>query len=118
MVGDQPKQVVCQACNARHGYRTGPARKPADAEPTPSRQMTGGEREAQRRADQKANELRALAAEIAEATEVRSFDPKSRYRAGEIISHPEFGRGKIETVLRSSLLVRFSIGGLKSVMLN
>ena len=49
---------------------------------------------------------------------MRAFDPKARYRAGEIISHPEFGRGKIETVLRSSLLVRFSIGGLKSVMLN
>jgi hypothetical protein len=119
MVGDQPKQVVCQACNARHGYRTTPARKgAADAEPTSNRPLTGGEREAQKRADHKAAELRALAAEIAEATEVRPFDPKARYRSGEIISHPEFGRGKIETVLRSSLLVRFSVGGLKSVMLN
>jgi RNase P/RNase MRP subunit POP5 len=48
---------------------------------------------------------------------VRSFDPKARYRAGEILSHPEFGRGKVETVLRSSLLVRFSVGGMKSLML-
>jgi hypothetical protein len=107
MVGDEPKQVVCQACNARHGYRTAPARKsPAEAEPV-----------AQKRADQKAAELRTLATELAEATEVRTFDPKARYRAGEIISHPEFGRGKVETVLRSSLLVRFSVGGLKSLML-
>jgi len=58
-----------------------------------------------------------LANEIATATEVRDFDPKGRYRNGEIIYHPEFGRGKIENVLRSSLLVRFPIGGLKSLML-
>ena len=51
------------------------------------------------------------------ATEVKSFDPKQRYRVGDIISHPEYGRGKIESVLRSSLLVRFAIGGLKSLML-
>jgi hypothetical protein len=119
MVGDQPKQVVCQRCNGRHGYRTSPARKgAAEVEVAPSRTLSGSELQAQKRADQKAAELRALATEIAEATDVRPWDPKSRYRAGEIISHPEFGRGKIETVLRSSLLVRFSVGGLKSVMLN
>ena len=119
MVGDEPKQVVCQSCNARHGYRTAPARKTAEAEATETRSTGGGgSRGGDSRADQKAAELRALAAEIAQATEVRPWDPKSRYRPGEYISHPEFGRGKVETVLRSSLLVRFSIGGLKSVMLN
>jgi hypothetical protein len=117
MVGDQPKQVVCQACNARHGYRTAPARKGApEVEPAPTRMTTGAEREAQRRADQKAAEQRAMANELAGATDVRTFDPKARYRAGEFIWHPDYGRGKIETVLRSSLLVRFS-DGLKSVML-
>ena len=60
----------------------------------------------------------ALGSAFATAAEtVRVFDPKERYKAGEIISHPEFGRGKIENVLRSSLLVRFPIGGLKSLML-
>ena len=52
------------------------------------------------------------------AAEIKVFDPKQRYRVGDIISHPEFGRGKIENVLRSSLLVRFPIGGLKSLMLS
>jgi hypothetical protein len=118
LVGDEPKQVVCQACNNRHGYRTTPARKSSgETEKTPDRVVSGAEREAQRRADQKANELRVLAAELAGATEVRLFDPKSRYKPGDVISHPEFGRGKVETVLRSSLLVRFSVGGLKSLML-
>ena len=68
-------------------------------------------------AKRKAAELRALGEEVSAAPHVRVFDPKERYKAGEIIVHPEYGRGKIENVLRSSLLVRFPIGGLKSLML-
>lgn len=114
MVGTVPKQVVCQACNGRHGYRTTPARKSASDTPKP---QTAPESEAVRRAEQKAEELRALGRELAETTQVRSFDPRERYRVGEAISHPEYGRGKVETVLRSSMLVRFPNGGLKSLML-
>ena len=123
LVGDEPKQVVCQACNGRHSYRTTPARK-GTAEETPggslgsSATTTPQQRDAQRKAEQKAAEQRALQAEVAQAAEVRPFDPKSRYKTGEIIVHPQFGRGKVETVLRSSLLIRFSQGGLESVILN
>jgi hypothetical protein len=114
MVGSTPKQVVCQACNARHGYRTTPAR----ARPSHGAQMQSPqETEAARKAEQKAEELRALGRELAESTQVRPFDARDRYRVGEVISHPEFGRGKVETVLRSSMLVRFPNGGLKSIML-
>jgi len=115
MVDDTPKQVVCQACNARHGFRTSPARKSAGE---PAKVETPQESEAVRRAEQKAEELRALGREVAESSQVRSFDARDRYKAGEIIAHPEYGRGKVETVLRSSLLVRFPIGGLKSLMLS
>jgi hypothetical protein len=118
MVGTEPKQVLCQVCNSRHAYRTGPARRRATAESAvvgdgDSRPRVSVDPEAQRRAAQ----LRALGEEVAAAQEVRRFDPKERYKAGEIISHAEFGRGKVENVLRSSLLVRFSVGGLKSLML-
>jgi hypothetical protein len=116
MVGDTPKQVVCQACNGRHGYRTTPAR----AKPAEENKASRGpqESEAVRRAEQKAEELRSLGRELAECTQVRNFDARDRYRVGEVISHPEFGRGKVETVLRSSMLVRFPNGGLKSLMLS
>jgi hypothetical protein len=118
MVGDTPKQVLCQVCNSRHAHRTGPVRprtatgatSAADGE---SRPRIAIDPEAQKRAA----ELRALAEEVAAAPTVRAFDPKERYKAGEIIAHPEFGRGKVENVLRSSLLVRFPAGGLKSLML-
>jgi len=115
MVDSAPKQVVCQACGGRHGFRTTPARKPASESAKPS---TPKESEAVRKAEHKAEEMRALGREVAETSQVRVFDARDRYKVGEIISHPTYGRGKVETVLRSSMLVRFPIGGLKSLMLN
>jgi hypothetical protein len=117
MVGATPKQVVCQACGNRHNYRTTPARKASATEgsaPTSSPQET----EAARRSEQKAEELRALGRELADIADVRTFNPRERYKVGEAIWHPEFGRGKVQTVLRSSMLVRFASGGMKSVMLS
>lgn len=115
MIGDTPKQVVCQACGGRHGYRTTPARaKPTEDTEASAPAQTS---EAARKAEQKAEELRALGRELAEATQVRAFDAHDRYKVGEVIAHPEFGRGKVETVLRASMLVRFPTGGLKSLML-
>jgi hypothetical protein len=116
MVGNEPKQVLCQSCGSRHAYRTSAARRKT-GEPTAteasSRRTSAGDPEAKKRADA----LRALNAEIAAAEVVRPFDPKQRYRAGEIIDHPEYGRGRVENVLRSSLLVRFSAAGLKPLSL-
>jgi len=118
MVGNEAKQVLCQVCGSRHSHRTVATRRPA----TGSSTTGGGETEERGRpvdpeTKRKAAELRALGEEVAASTEVRLFDPRERYKAGEIISHPEYGRGKIQNVLRSSLLVRFSVGGLKSLML-
>jgi hypothetical protein len=122
MVGDHPKQVICQACNSRHDFRTEPparhrsavkaaAAAAAASEAAGSQSMAptarrNEDRELARRQEAK----RLLQKELAEAPEPRPFDPKGRYKAGEIIVHPEHGRGKIENVLRGSLLVRFLEG--------
>jgi hypothetical protein len=117
MVGDQPKQVICQVCNSRHDFRTEPpARHKKAAAASATSSSMGGEmgstarrnedRELQKRQEAK----RQLQKELQEAAEPRTFDPKARYKAGEIIVHPEHGRGKIENVLRGSLLVRFLEG--------
>jgi hypothetical protein len=117
LVGSEPKQVLCQVCNSRHAFRTTAARRSsaegAAANVSDSRPRSGQDPEAAKKAAQ----LRELAQEVNAAAEIKSFDPKQRYKVGDIIAHPEFGRGKIENVLRSSLLVRFPIGGLKSLML-
>lgn len=117
MIGTRPRQVLCQACGARHGYRTSPARQDKAGGPLRSQPLAPQETLAARNAEQKAEELRALGRELAAASDVRAFDPKQRYKPGDVISHAEFGRGKVETVLRSSLLVRFPQGGLKSLIL-
>lgn len=116
MVGAEPKQVLCQACNSRHTYRTGPARKrgePVEGAVSSTSRRVPVDPEAAKRAEAQ----RALAEELATAASVRQFNPKERYKAGEIISHAEYGRGKVENVLRSSLLVRFSRAGLKPLTL-
>lgn len=114
MVGDQPKQVICQVCNSRHDYRTEPParhKKAATATATSSGAVMTGHTRAEDRELQKRQEAkRALQKELAEAVDPRPFDPKARYKSGEIIVHPEHGRGKIENVLRGSLLVRFLEG--------
>jgi hypothetical protein len=114
MVGSAPKQVLCQACGSRHTYRTGPARKRETSEAVAS---TSRKAPVDPEVARRAEILRVLAEELATAAVVRAFNPKERYKAGEIISHPEYGRGKIENVLRSSLLVRFSRSGLKPLTL-
>jgi hypothetical protein len=117
MVETMPKQVVCQACGNRHNFRTTPARKATAAEGT-GRTASPQETDAVRKAEKKAEELRALGRELADATNVRTFNPRERYKVGEVIWHAEFGRGKVETVLRSSMLVRFANSGMKSVMMS
>jgi hypothetical protein len=104
MVDGHPKQVVCRSCGARHGFRTGPSRKAAaPAAPTkPTREQLDAKRAA--------DERMALAKELAEATAVRPFSNRERYKAGEIVEHPEHGRGKIETVIRGAIVVRFRDG--------
>jgi hypothetical protein len=117
LIGDEPKQVLCQVCNSRHAFRTTAARRSSGegsvTAVSESRPRTPQDVESAKRAEQ----LRALATEVNAAPEVKAFDPKQRYKVGDIIAHAEYGRGKIENVLRSSLLVRFPIGGLKSLML-
>jgi hypothetical protein len=118
MVGNDPKQVLCQVCGSRHSHRIAAARRTAPgSSPTSAGEAEERGRPVDPEAKRKAAELRALGEEVAASTDVRLFDPRERYKAGEIISHPEYGRGKIQNVLRSSLLVRFSVGGLKSLML-
>lgn len=120
MMGPVPKQVICQACNNRHGFRTTPARKAEPVASSDQEEFVPEYVPPVAKTEKKTVEQNALASLVAAAVEagtIREFDPKERYKSGEIISHVTFGRGKIETVLRASLLVKFVNGGLKAVSL-
>jgi hypothetical protein len=116
VVGDQPAQVVCQVCGSRSRYREGPARKKGGDE-APARRSAAAPTTGERARDAKQVERNALVQELQTAENVRKYSPKERYKAGEIIEHPEHGRGKIENTLPRSLLVRFP-SGLKPLKLS
>lgn len=117
MVGSEAKQVICVVCGSRHAHKSEPpvrARGATDGAPAAAPAQRRAEDAAR---DKRADEKRALQKELIEAADPRPFDPKARYKAGEIIVHPDHGRGKIENVLRSSMLVRF-LDGLRPVDLS
>lgn len=110
IVGGQPKHVVCGICGGKHGFRTEPARKGPKA--------TGGSAKLtpEQVESKKAEEARfALIKELTSVENPRPFRAGERYKAGEIIQHAEHGRGKIETVIRGAIIVRFR-DGVKSLM--
>jgi hypothetical protein len=111
VVGNDPAQVVCQVCGTRSRYREGPARAKKDA---PARPRAAPSKPPP--PDPKEKERNELLEALRSAENVRPYLPKERYKVGEIIQHPEHGRGKIENTLPRSLLVRFA-GGLKPLKL-
>jgi hypothetical protein len=111
MVGGEPKQVVCQTCASRHNFRTDPpARARTASGSVPVTGTSAAARVADKEQQSRQEQKRLLQKELMDAVEPRNFDPKARYKSGEIIVHPEYGRGKVENVLRTSLLVRFMEG--------
>lgn len=113
MVGGEPKQVVCQTCASRHNYRVDPparARTASGSVPTNLAIGTAATRAVDKEQHARQEQKRLLQKELMDAVEPRNFDPKGRYKSGEIIVHAEYGRGKVENVLRTSLLVRFLEG--------
>ncbi|HEY7956789.1 MAG TPA: hypothetical protein VII38_15905 [Polyangia bacterium] len=116
MVGSEAKQVICVVCASRHAHKGEPPARARAQTPAPVG-IPAQRRTDEAARDKRADEKRALQKELLEAVDPRPFDPKARYKAGEIIVHPEHGRGKIENVLRSSMLVRF-LEGLRPVDLS
>jgi hypothetical protein len=115
LVSGEPKQVLCQSCGAKHGFRLTPARsKNSDKAKEGGKQIRGKMTREQATAKRKEGERLTLIKELTEAAEVRAFQKKERYKVGQIIEHVEYGRGKIENILKGSLLIRFR-SGLKSL---
>jgi hypothetical protein len=106
-----PKQVSCVHCKSRHGYRTEPLQRGETPKPktgtTPRSPAINAEARRQREQREK------LEAEL-DAVQPKAFDPKDNFKTGQVITHPKYGRGKIETVLKGSVLVRF-LDGLRQV---
>jgi hypothetical protein len=116
VVEGQAAQVVCTICGSRARYREGPARAKKDAGGGAAARAPSSLPSGQRETDARQKERNELLETLRAAENVRAYSPKERYRVGEIIEHPEHGRGRIENTLPRSLLVRFP-GGLKPLKL-
>lgn len=109
VVDGMPKQVICVHCKSKHGYRTEPILRGTDAE-TPRAAVPASGRSAVSAQAQREREERQRFEEELRAAESRVFDPKENFKTGQVIQHPKFGRGRIESVLKGSILVRFIDG--------
>lgn len=108
----KPYKVECNHCKSQHNYRaeSGP-RQASPARPAAAAATRSVDPEAAKRRQ----ERERLLAELQAAPDVRMFDPQATYRAGMIVDHPKYGRGRIETVTRGSVLIRFA-DGLRPMM--
>ncbi len=114
IVDGLPKQVICRSCSTRHSFRQKPPEKHGAG--AAGARKGGLPRAEDKELDKQREAKRQLQKQLAEAPDVRPFDPKGRYKSGEVLDHPIHGRGKIENVLKGSLLVRF-VAGLKPLNL-
>jgi hypothetical protein len=110
MVGDQPKQVICQTCGSKHNHRSERPQSAQAKVDTSAGSPSAGPAMTPRERSRREELRRDLQRELNASIEVRPFDPKGEFKRGEIISHPQFGRGKVENVLKGSILVRFLEG--------
>ena len=80
----------------------------------PPKRTDHDEQSGGRKNDKATKERLQLERELLDAVTAPQFDPRDNFKPGQIIAHPKWGRGKIESVLRGSLLVRF-LDGLRQV---
>lgn len=106
MVGDKPARVQCNTCRSQHSYK---ASSPVKAVLRQTRQQAGsGETGSQpvRRSSRYETLLRGS------TTDAKSYSPKDKYQAGDVLKHPNFGVGvatavkdetKIEVLFESGM---------------
>lgn len=114
VLDDMPKQVICTFCKSRHGFLTEPARSSTSDAPAPKSTPSSSGRSGTGKNDKATKERLQFEKELLDATTAPVFDPRDNFKPGQIIAHPKWGRGKIESVLRGSILVRF-LDGLRQV---
>jgi hypothetical protein len=102
MDGEVVRRVTCSMCGSTHNYKVKPAAAEisASGDPAPAKRKTGSRR---------AKEANAFS--IDPKRPVKSYDMNNIFAAGDVISHPKFGLGAVETALPPNKIeVRFQEG--------
>ncbi len=99
MVAGRPVKVACNTCHAVHAYRGNAARTPASRAVV--RPRAAG-----------FDELLA-ARDVAGA---RRYSPRDTFGEGQVLDHPQFGRGFVSSVRDGGKLLVTFRGGVKTLV--
>jgi len=103
MDGEVVRRVTCSMCGSTHNYKVKPvaaADSAAGGDAAPVKRKTGSRR---------AKEANAFT--IDPKRPVKSYDMNNIFAAGDVINHPKFGLGAVETALPPNKIeVRFQEG--------
>lgn len=105
--------VKCKTCGSEHRYRGAKQERQPNTVRRISQVASGTPRPA-RPADARLWERRNTA--TAPDAIVREYKRTERYQKGEVIAHPQFGRGFVETITADSMDVLFREGRKALVM--
>lgn len=104
MDGEIVRRVTCSMCGSNHNYKVKPAAVPAGA----------GSSSAAAPAKRKVGSRRAketVAFNIDPKRPVKSYDMNNTFSTGDVINHPKFGLGAVESALPPNKIeVRFQEG--------
>jgi hypothetical protein len=104
MDGDIVRRVTCSMCNGTHNFK----RKPASAA---GNDASAAAAPATKRGTGSRRTKAAQAFTIDPSRAQKAYDMNHNYSAGDIISHPKFGPGLVETTLPPNKIeVRFQEG--------
>jgi hypothetical protein len=97
MDGETIRKVTCTTCGSTHNYRNAPAK--SDSKPRSSKSTSTGR---SRKSD---------AFSINPNAPVKSYSMQSNFSEGDVINHPKFGLGSVQTSLAPNKIeVRFQEG--------
>jgi hypothetical protein len=101
MDDDVVRRVTCSMCGSTHNYKVKTAAPNGDAAPAVA--------PVKRRTSRRAKEADSFS--IDPKRPVKSYDMNNVFSAGDVINHPKFGLGAVETALPPNKIeVRFQEG--------
>jgi hypothetical protein len=102
MDGEIVRKVTCSMCGSTHNYKVKPA-------PAPDGAATAAGAPTKRKSTRRAKEANTFSIDPKKTP--KSYDMNNTFSTGDVINHPKFGLGAVETTLPPNKIeVRFQEG--------
>ena len=114
-VGGQVRAVKCKTCGAEHRFR-GPAPEKSRSAPAVRRGAAAPAARTRTVRPADARQWEAKNAAITPDVVVWDYKMTERYEKGDVITHPSFGRGFVESISGDGMEVLFANGRKRMAM--